>query len=186
MHARTHRVQVGQQVLLRLDFLQAHLLEKFLLLERSLGNADTAHTTHGGAIRNEREFLHVFLGINARALQSGLELLQVVGQNAVLEGARRWRIPQRAIIDRDDLLDRRWNYGAGIAAQRRRECRQAKNDTQKKTGEELLHVHNSTRLSRERCGIVSVCRFRGCAHDVDWTRDGARDQQGHARASRYE
>src|ERR1039458_1994288 len=101
----------------------------------------------------------ILVRVNARALQSGLELLQDVRQDLVFEGARRWRIAQCAVIDGDDLLDRRWNHGTGVAAQRRRNCGQAENGAQKKACEELLHAHNSTRQSAKRCGIVSVRCF---------------------------
>ena len=159
MHPRAHGVEVGEQILLRLDLLQAHLLQKLLLLERALGDADAAQTAFGRAISNEGKLLHVLVRVNARALQSALELLQDVRQDLVFEGARRWRIAQCAVIDGDDLLDRRWNHGTGIAAQRRRNCGQAENGAQKKACEELLHTHNSTRQSAKRCGIVSVRCF---------------------------
>ena len=40
LHARAHGIDVRQEILLRLDLLNRHLLEKFFLLERPLRDAD--------------------------------------------------------------------------------------------------------------------------------------------------
>ena len=118
-------IEIRQQILLRLDLAGLHLSQKFLLLERPLRDADAVEDALGPAVADERKLLDVLIGIDAGALQRGLELLDVVRHDAVAQRLRGRRIAQVAVIHRDDLLHRGRNYGLGVAAQGRGCGRQA-------------------------------------------------------------
>ena len=68
------------------------------------------------AIADEGELLDVLVRIDARALQRRLELLDVVGHDAVAQRLRRLRIAQIAIVDRNDLLHGRGDDRLRVAA----------------------------------------------------------------------
>src|SRR5208283_1728423 len=145
LHARAHRVQIRELVLLRVDLLRPHLLEEFRLLKRTLGNSDNAGPLRG-PIADQGKLFHVLVRIDAHLLQRSLELLEVVGQHAVFQRPRSLRITQGTVIHRNDLLDSGRNNCASVAAEGGGERRQAEHAAQKNAGKKPLHSHHSTRL----------------------------------------
>jgi len=80
--------------------------------------SDRLDALFAGAERSEGQGVDVFVGIEADAFEGSLELLDVVGQQLLLEGHGRRRIFNGAVVDRDQLQQVGGNAGAARRVQR--------------------------------------------------------------------
>ncbi len=146
LKARAHGIDVRKQIFFRLDLLGFCLGQELLLPERSLRDADAVGNVFRPTIAHEGDLFGVAFGIDADAAQRRLELLDVVRDDLVFQGAGHGRIAQFAVVHRDDLLYGLRDHGACIAAQGCGCCRKAERNAQQKDDSKLLHKLLATRL----------------------------------------
>src|SRR6185369_3751366 len=73
-------------------------------------------------IRSEGKLIHVFVCINAHALQSLFELFQTLREDLCFQRHRCVGTAQRPIVDANNLLNVGWDHGTRIGTERHCHC----------------------------------------------------------------